>query len=84
MENVKLDLWVEKKKNYYLDKKIDLTKIDKSTYKTNTWLNKLEQKPWDLNEIIHYKPHPLQFDQQHLKFQLKYYSSHLHECAKIY
>ena len=26
---------------------IDLTKISNSTYKTNTWLNPLKQKPWD-------------------------------------
>ena len=30
------------------DKNIDLTNVDKSTYKTNTWLNKLERKPWDI------------------------------------
>ena len=30
------------------DKNIDLTNVDKSTYKTNKWLNKLERKPWDI------------------------------------
>ena len=29
------------------DPNIDLTKVSNSTYKTNTWLNPLKQKPWD-------------------------------------
>ena len=30
------------------DTLLDLTKISHATHKTNTWLNPLKQKPWDV------------------------------------
>jgi hypothetical protein len=37
-----------REKQFLFDTNIDLTKITSSTYKTNTWLSPLKQKPWDI------------------------------------
>ena len=64
------------------DKNIDLTNVDKSTYKTNTWLNKLERNRGIL--IIIHCILPITVWPTAFKALLKYYSSHHHECANIY
>ena len=38
-----------RKSEFLFDPNIDLTKASNSTYKTNTWLNTLKQKPWNFN-----------------------------------
>ena len=37
-----------RKEELLFSQEIDLTKVSSLTYKTNTWLNPLKQKPWEI------------------------------------